>query len=96
LFATGNFNESTAKYYADHILLTARAAILGEVENLFLFMKKRKMFPDHKRKNFKHLLVGQFNLLQSFIALIEREITHAKKGFLVELRLKSITLKRRF
>ena len=79
LFATGNFNESTAKYYTDHILFTAHKPMLKEAESLFLFLKKRKK-PSYQKQIFQHLLVGQFNLQQGFIELIDREITNAKKG----------------
>jgi polyphosphate kinase len=42
LLATGNFNEGTAKFYTDHILLTTNPEILREVELLFIFLAKRE------------------------------------------------------
>ena len=42
LLATGNFNENTAKYYTDHILMTSHKEMLREMERLFVFLKKRK------------------------------------------------------
>src|SRR6202000_813739 len=36
LFATGNLNESTARFYTDHILLTAKHSLVRELELLFL------------------------------------------------------------
>lgn len=80
LIATGNFNEATARYYTDHILMTADIPMLAEVETLFNFLKKRKKQSHKVHLNFKHLLVGQFNLQERFIDLINREIDNAKNG----------------
>ena len=80
LLATGNFNETTAKYYTDHVLLTSQKHILREVERLFVFLKKRKKHPAETKLHFKHLLVGQFNLQSRFLQLIDREIYNCKKG----------------
>lgn len=80
LLATGNFNESTARFYTDHILFTAHQEMLKEAEDLFLFLKKRRKPKASDELRFKHLLVGQFNLQQRFIALIDREIEHVRNG----------------
>ena len=81
LLATGNFNETTAKFYTDHVLLTAQESILKELEVLFAFLSKRKKKPDPEdRINFEHLLVAQFNLQSKFLSLIDREIVNAKAG----------------
>jgi polyphosphate kinase len=80
LFATGNFNESTAAFYTDHILMTANKEMLREVELLFIFLAKRVKPSSADLINFKHLLVAQFNLQQVFLDLIDREIEHAKQG----------------
>lgn len=80
LLSTGNFNENTAPYYTDHILMTSHEPMLLEVERLFLFLKKRKKHPAQDKLHFKHLLVGQFNLQPGFLELINREIANAKKG----------------
>lgn len=80
IIATGNFNENTARYYTDHVLITANDSILKEVENLFIFLKKRKGQSQKNKITFKHLLVGQFNLQQRFLELIDREIDHVQKG----------------
>jgi len=79
LFATGNFNESTARFYTDHILMTAHKEMLRELELLFIFLGKRKK-PDSTEIKFTHLLVAQFNLQERFLKLLEREIIHSKKG----------------
>ena len=80
LLATGNFNENTAKYYTDHILMTSHKEMLREMERLFVFLKKRKKHPTENSLHFKHLLVGQFNLQSRFLDLIDREIYNSKKG----------------
>jgi polyphosphate kinase len=72
---TGNFNEVTARIYADEGLLTANHMLLKEVEIIFKFLEKKSTV-----KNLKHLLVSQFNAIDTFKGLIDREIGHAKKG----------------
>jgi len=80
LLATGNFNESSAAFYTDHILMTANKAILREIELLFIFLAKRVKPSSADLIKFEHILVAQFNLQQKFIELIDREIAHAKSG----------------
>lgn len=64
LFSTGNFNESTAAFYTDHILMTANKEMLREVELLFIFLAKRVKPTSADLIKFNHLLVAQFNLQQ--------------------------------
>lgn len=81
LLATGNLNESTARFYTDHILLTAHQSMLQELESLFGFLSKKKKSPGVEDQiSFEHLLVAQFNLQNAFLELIQREIDHAKQG----------------
>ncbi|MGI4020348.1 MAG: polyphosphate kinase 1, partial [Janthinobacterium lividum] len=80
LLATGNFNETTAAFYTDHILMTANKGLLREMELLFIFLSKRVKPSSPNLIKFEHLLVAQFNLQQRFLALIEREIVNAKQG----------------
>lgn len=89
LLATGNLNESTAKFYTDQVLLTAHQPMLKELEALFGFLDKRKKSPAAEDMiDFGHLLVAQFNLHHRFLDLIQREIDHAKQG-----RTSGITIK---
>lgn len=89
LLATGNLNESTARFYTDHILLTAHQPMLEELLLLFGFLSKKKKKPlEEDAINFKHLLVAQFNLQHRFLALIDREITNAKEGLPSGIRIK--------
>lgn len=81
LLATGNLNESTARFYTDHILLTAHQPMLKELEALFGFLSKKKKTPGIEDNIvFEHLLVAQFNLQKVFLELIQREIDHAAQG----------------
>ncbi|NCD71500.1 polyphosphate kinase 1 [Mucilaginibacter agri] len=88
LLATGNFNESTAKFYTDHILFTANHELLGEMELLFMFLAKREKPSKSTPVNFNKLLVAQFNLQTRFSELIDREIAFAKEGLPAEINLK--------
>jgi len=80
LLATGNLNEGTARFYTDYILLTAHQGMLAELEQVFAFLSKKKKPEPEDHYDFKHLLVAQFNLLDKFRALIDREISNAKSG----------------
>lgn len=80
LFSTGNFNETTANFYTDHVLMTAHQEMLREMELLFMFLAKRVKPSNPNLINFQYLLVAQFNLQQRFIDLIDREMEHAKSG----------------
>jgi polyphosphate kinase len=80
LLATGNFNESTAAFYTDHILFTSNPDLLREMELVFLFLSRREKPSAKNQIDFKHLLVSQFNLQSKFIELIDREIAFAKTG----------------
>jgi polyphosphate kinase len=89
LLATGNMNETTARFYTDHILLTAHQPMLAELEALFRFLAKKKKRPAKEDYiPFQHLLVAQFNLQAEFIALIDREIEHAKQGLPATIQIK--------
>ncbi len=80
LLATGNFNETTANFYTDHILMTGNKNLLREMELLFIFLAKKEKPSDPNLIPFEHLLVAQFNLQEKFLSLIDREIEHAKQG----------------
>lgn len=80
LFATGNLNEATARFYTDHILFTAFQPMLEETQRLFRFLQKKKLPARSDQLDFNHLLVAQFNLQNRFIALIDREIVNSGNG----------------
>jgi polyphosphate kinase len=72
---TGNFNESTARIYSDHALLTADPQITQEVSKVFKFLEN-----NYKTFNYKHLLVSPFFMRKRFLKLIESEIDNATAG----------------
>ena len=74
--STGNFHEVTAKIYSDHGLFTADQKITSEVARIFSFLETVKL----PNEDFKHLLVGQFNLRKTLTQLISFEIAEAKAG----------------
>jgi polyphosphate kinase len=78
--ATGNLNESTARFYTDHVLLTSNQVLMNELEQMFQFLGKRERPTKNTSLTFQHLLVAQFNLQARFIELIDREIEHAQAG----------------
>ena len=68
--STGNFHEDTAKIYSDFGLFTADRRITNEIARVFSYLETVK----RPNSNFKHLLVGQFNLRHSLLTLIDQEI----------------------
>lgn len=74
-FATGNFNEKTARLYTDIGLFTSDERLVNELSDVFDYLETRQTKPD-----FKHLLVGKFNLRHTFYRLIDRETENAKQG----------------
>jgi len=85
---TGNFNESTAKIYGDHTLLTSDKRITEEVKTIFEFYNN-----NYKTGTYKHLLVSPFYMRKRFLALIDKEIYNARKGkpASIDIKLNSIT-----
>jgi len=73
--STGNFNERTARFYTDHVLLTAHPEIGAEVHRLFQFMAGEIAEPD-----FERLLVAPTWLRGRLEGLMEAEIASARAG----------------
>ena len=86
--STGNFHESTAKIYTDFGLFTADRRITTETARLFTFLETVRV----PRAEFKHLLVGQFNLRGGFVERIEREMEAARKKKKAEIFVKMNSL----
>ena len=80
LLSTGNLNESTAKFYTDHILLTAHKEILAELEMLFIFLGQKRKPVSRDEIVFQHLLVAQFNMQEFFSTLVDKEISNSQMG----------------
>ena len=88
ILSTGNFNETTARFYTDHVLFTAHQEILLEVELLFNFLQLQKKPSSPDQIFFKHLLVAQFNMLPGFMELIDREIANCDNGLPASITIK--------
>ncbi len=73
---TGNFHEGTARVYSDLGLFTSDIRLTSEVARVFNFLETVKL----PQTEFKHLLVGQFNLRSALVQKIDREIKIAKAG----------------
>lgn len=73
--STGNFNEKTARIYADSGLFTANEVLVNDLHTLFRVLRKEVTEP-----RFKRLLVARFNLLPELKRHIDHEISRAKAG----------------
>lgn len=77
---TGNFNETTAKFYTDHAIFTAKEEVIKDLQHLFSILEKEKRPQKHAEKEFHHLLVSQYNMVPAFEQEIMREIKAIKEG----------------
>lgn len=73
--STGNFNEKTARQYADHGFFTCNDEYLDDMENLFSYLEDQQEKPQMTK-----LLVTKINLRKSIMDKINREIALAKEG----------------
>lgn len=73
--ATGNFNEKTARAYADHALFTCNPEITSDVRKVFQKLSGTVAMP-----TFKRLLVAPDYLRKEMMRLVEREIEHSLAG----------------
>jgi polyphosphate kinase len=72
---TGNFNEKTARMYGDHGLFTSNPEVVKDVKDLYRHLEDQNIRP-----NFRHIMVPGFNMISSFLNLINNEIKIVKKG----------------
>ncbi len=72
---TGNFNERTARVYADHGLLTADPRLTGEVRALF-----DSLAGEAREPSLRHLLVAPEHLRKGFEDLVAGEVEEARSG----------------
>src|SRR6187431_928312 len=80
LLATGNFNETTGRFYTDHVFFTSKKEFSDDLQQLFIYLQSRLQPEEFGKINFKHLLVTQFNMIKRFSKMIDREIENAKAG----------------
>jgi polyphosphate kinase len=71
--STGNYNEKTARMYADHTLLTTNKKITGDLVNVFKAINKGVL-----PKGLKHLIVSPIDSRPAIYKLIDTEIKNAK------------------
>ena len=94
LISTGNFNEITARFYTDHVLLTSKKEIGDELHKLFGYLAGKHK-PGTEKPGFKELLVAGFNMVDAFDELISKEIQKAKEGRKALIRIKVNSLEER-
>ncbi|MFT8888698.1 MAG: polyphosphate kinase 1 [Ethanoligenens sp.] len=73
--ATGNYNESTARFYVDLSLMTANPEI-GEDAMAFF----HNVSINNLNGVYQHLLVAPFSLKQGILSLMDAEIAKAQNG----------------
>ena len=85
--STGNFNESTAQVYGDHLLLTTNKAIMSDVNRIFDCLDKQNPRIE-LLKNCKTLVTSPQNMRKHFLNLIAKEIKFSKKKHDAKIQLK--------
>jgi polyphosphate kinase len=93
--ATGNFNETTGRFYTDHVFFTSKQEFSSELAMLFEYLQVRMQPGSYGKIPFKHLFVSQFNMIKQFDRLIQREIDNAKKGLPANIIIKLNNLQER-
>jgi polyphosphate kinase len=80
---TGNFNERTARLYADDALITAHEGITREVAQVFAHLEdRRRPLPA------RLLMVAPTGMRGALEALIDKEVERASRGQAAEILLK--------
>ena len=77
---TGNYNHATSQIYTDFGLFTADPEIGDDVSDVFNYLTGYS-----KRKDYRQLLVAPVSLRAGFLALLDREIEHARQGRLAHV-----------
>jgi polyphosphate kinase len=95
LLATGNFNETTGRFYTDHVFFTSKKEFSDDLQQLFIYLQSRLQPEQFGKINFKHLLVTQFNMIKRFRKMIGREIENAKAGLPAHIIIKVNNLQER-
>jgi polyphosphate kinase len=81
--ATGNYNPITSRVYTDLGLFTADEEIGADATELFNFLTGYS-----RQKEYRRMLVSPVNLRERMMALIEREIEHARANRPAQIILK--------
>ena len=72
---TGNFNEDTAKLYADEGLLTSNSKITLDIRKVFELFEA-----SYRQMRFRTLIVSPFSTRNFFMRMIEKEIENRREG----------------
>jgi polyphosphate kinase len=70
---TGNYNETTARVYADSSLFTADKQIVADVNSIFHLFESKYNLP-----RFKQLIVAPFSMRSFLLKMLAAEIKNAK------------------
>lgn len=86
--ATGNFNEKTAKAYADHSLFTADPLITKDLKKLFKGLAEQKFYT-----GYKSLICSPTETREKLYHLIDQEIAYARsdRDAYITLKMNSLT-----
>lgn len=87
VISTGNFNESTARFYTDHTLLTTNEVISADLRELFTFLQRKEIMKVTSVHP-KSLLISGVNMTQAFNVMIDREIEKAQQQQQACIRIK--------
>jgi polyphosphate kinase len=85
--STGNLNESTAKIYGDHCLLTSDRNIMADVNRIFHYLEQPKTRIKFLRAC-KTLLVSPVTMRRQLTSLVDKEIKTARSGKRAAITLK--------
>ncbi|MBD0331955.1 MAG: polyphosphate kinase 1 [Chitinophagaceae bacterium] len=77
--STGNLNETTAKVYADHCLLTSNRIIMSDVNRLFNYLEHYKT-GTHFLKACTAILPSPFYARREILKMIHNEVKNARHG----------------
>ena len=73
--STGNFNESTARLYADDSILTANQEIAEDVNRVFYLFEERYVQPQ-----LNSLIISPFYMREFFMEMLDNEMRNAAQG----------------
>lgn len=85
--STGNFNESTARFYGDHCLLTANRKILADINRIFDAIENPEK-TDGILNRMKYLPVAPKDMRKYYLSCIDEEIRAAKNHKAAEIIIK--------
>jgi polyphosphate kinase len=72
---TGNYNPSTARFYTDFSFFSCDERITSSVHDVFNYLTA---YAD--KANYRPLLLAPKDMAKNFIAMIDREVRHARRG----------------